>query len=79
MNPIDRDDAILRRLARLPRPEADAAHAARTRERCHAVLRRQQAMAHRPNLARRILEPALVGGFSVTYLLGILFDLLRWR
>jgi hypothetical protein len=79
MNPFDLNDAIQRQLGRLVRPEADAAHAARIRQRCHAVLQRRHAIARRPGLAKRVLEPALVGGFSVIYLLAILFDLLRWH
>lgn len=61
--------------------EPDAARLERVRARCHATLlqRRQQAerARKRDGFSARVLEPALVGGLSASYLLAILFVLLR--
>jgi hypothetical protein len=80
MNVTDQDDPILRRLSRLPMPAPDAARARRVVERGHAVAarRRSRALA-RHRFARRVVEPALVGGFSLAYLVALVHDLLRWH
>jgi type VI protein secretion system component VasF len=75
------DDAQLRTLGYLRVMEPDAARFDRVRARCHATLvrRRQQAerRRRRDEFRSRVLEPALVGGLSATYLLMMVFVLLR--
>jgi len=79
MNPVNQDDPILRLLARLPEQTPDAARAQRIVRRCHsAMARRERRRLRRRRLARRSLEPAVVGGFSLVYLIGMVHDLLRW-
>ena len=80
MSALDPGDPILRRLSRLPSPEPDPTRARRVVERCHAVAarRRSRSLARR-RFTRRILEPALVGGFSLAYLVALVHDLLRWH
>jgi hypothetical protein len=75
------DEELLRRLARLPVVEPDAARVERVRARCHVALLqcRQEAdrQTRRDGFAARVLAPALVGGLSASYLLAMLFVLLR--
>jgi hypothetical protein len=75
------DEELLRRVACLRVVEPDAARLERVRARGHAALlrRRQQAerARRRDGFSARVLEPALVGGLSASYLLAILFVLLR--
>jgi hypothetical protein len=75
------DEELLRRLGSLRVLEPDAVRLERLRARCHATLRqrRQQAVRSRKRggFAARVFEPAFVGGLSASYLLAILFVLLR--
>jgi type VI protein secretion system component VasF len=81
MNMPDVDEALLRRLSGLRVMEPDAARIERVRERCSAALlqRRQQAerQTKRDRFTARVLEPLFVGTLSASYLLAILFVLLR--
>lgn len=74
------DEELLRRLACLRLLEPEAARVERVRARCHAALLQRRQQAERPKwrdgFAARVLEPALVGGISASYLLAILFVLL---
>lgn len=75
------EEDLLSRLACLRVAEPDAARLERVRARGRATLlqRRQRAERRRTRngFAARVLEPALVGGLSVSYLLAILFVLLK--
>jgi hypothetical protein len=75
------DDELLRSLRSLGVAEPDATRVERVRRRCHASLvqRRQRAEreTRRAGFAARVLEPALIGALSASYLLAILFVLLR--
>ncbi len=75
------DEELLRSLRDLHVAEPDAVRLERLRARCHASLlaRRHQADLQRSRraFAARVLEPVFVGGLSVSYLLAILFVLLR--
>ena len=77
------DEKLLRSLGCLRVVEPDAARLQRVRARCHATLlrRRQQAerSRRRARFSARVLEPALVGGLSASYLLAMLFVLLRFH
>ena len=75
----DDDDVMVRVLARLPLATPDAARAERTRQRCHAAARRLERAAHRRRELKRVLEPAIVGGFAAIYLAAVAADLLRWH
>jgi len=84
MTPIDRDDPLgilnLNRLSRLPTPEPDPVRAARVLDRCHQQLARQQrGLLQRKRLLRRVPEPAVIGAFSLIYVVAIMRNLLRWR
>ena len=83
MTTADRDDPLLRRLRHLPIDEPDQARLEGTRARCRVTLARQQKRRQRLHHARItpfIVEAAILGGFSVAYLLAIV-DLLQplWR
>ena len=82
MKPDDQDDPLLmlNRLRRLPSPAPDPARAARVVDRCHRHLARQQRrrLQHR-RLLPRIPEPAVVGGFALTYVVAVVHSVLRWR
>lgn len=68
MNTDDRLDD-LDMLSRLPAMAPDASRAERVRVRCHVRLSQKVARAHtRRRLWRRVLTPALVGGFCLVYL-----------
>jgi hypothetical protein len=75
------DDELLRRLGHLRMLEPDAGRLEHLRARCHArlQLRRQQAESRRrrASFTARVLEPAFVGGLSASYLLAMLFVLLK--
>jgi type VI protein secretion system component VasF len=75
------DEALLRSLGGLRVMEPDAARIERVRARCHAALlqrrRRAERQKNRGRVALRILEPVFVGTLSASYLLAILFVLLR--
>lgn len=80
MNIDDRDDAIVRRLSRLPRPAPDAARAERIVAQCQAALvRRHRRRVQRRGWARRTSEPAVIAGLSLAYLIAIVLNLWRWR
>jgi len=80
MNIVNQDDPILRRLSNLTTPLPDPARAERTIERCHAVMtRRVRRQQPRRGFGRRMLEPAVLGGFSLAYFVAIVDTLLRWR
>ena len=75
------DEELLRRLGCLRVLEPDAARLERLRARCHATLLQRRHRAERrrtrAGFAARVLEPALVGGLSASYLLAILVVLLK--
>jgi hypothetical protein len=79
----DGNDPLLRALRRLPGAEPDAARDASVRGRCRATLvgrrRRDERQAHRAAFARRVLEPALVGGLCLVYLAEVLRAALQLR
>ena len=79
MTKHDQDDPLVRILSRLPAAAPDAARAARTRHRCHAAARRLERAAQRRRELRRALEPVVVGGFALIYLVAVAADLLRWH
>jgi hypothetical protein len=64
------DTQLARLLAQLPAAVPDAARAARVKTRCHRVLARRV----RPPAPRPVspLEPVLVGGFCLFYLLVVI-------
>ena len=74
------DDGMLRRLHRLPALEPDAARAVRVRMRCRAALERRrrhvEARAESRSWTRLVLEPALLAGFCVSYLLALMLDVI---
>jgi type VI protein secretion system component VasF len=75
------EEELMRRLGSLRVTEPDAARRERVRSRCRTMLlqRRQRAERRRARrrLAARALEPALVGGLSASYVLAMLFVLLK--
>jgi type VI protein secretion system component VasF len=77
------DEELLRKMGSLRVLELDAVRLERVRARCHAALRQRRQQAERPRrrdgVSTRALESALVGGLSASYLLAILFVLLRLR
>jgi hypothetical protein len=76
-------DELLSRLGSLRVVEPDAARMERVRARGHATFVQRRQRAERPKrcegFSARVLEPAFVGGLSASYLLAILFVLLRLR
>jgi len=81
MTSDDANGPMLRILARLPAAAPDALRSERVRARCHAVLARRQPREARSGngvgLARRVIEPALVGGFCLCYVSAVILDALR--
>jgi hypothetical protein len=77
----DGDEELLHRLSGLRVVEADAARLERVRARCHAALVARQHQADRRRsrraFAARVLEPVFVGTLSASYLLAMVFVLLR--
>ena len=77
----DVDEDLLRRLSALPVAQPDAARRERVRARCHVTLQQRRERVDRArtrvSFSARALEPALVAGLSASYLLAILFVLLR--
>ncbi len=75
------DEATLRRLRRLPVLEPDPARAERVRARCRDMLNRRQQRAERSTRPDRftavVLQPALVGSLGLSYLLAVLYDVIR--
>ena len=63
------------------RPAApDAARADRVRARCHSLLAARRASVERArrraDLWKRVLAPALVGGFCIIYICAVIVDAL---
>jgi hypothetical protein len=80
MMPADQDDLLLRMLSRLPSPAPDAARSERIVSRCHAAMRRRDRWERqRRSVARRIVEPAVVGAFALAYLVAVVRDLWHWH
>lgn len=75
----EQDEPVIRLLSRLPMAAPDGTRAERTRTRCHAVARRHVRSAQRRRDVRRVLEPVIVGGFSLIYLTAVAIDVLRWH
>jgi hypothetical protein len=72
-------DPMLRNLGRLPAAEPDAIHSASVRAQCHAALgRRLRAKIRRTGGAPlgRPYGMAVVGGFTLGYLLLVIYDAL---
>ena len=75
MKPDVHDDPLLQMLSTLPVAVPDGGRSARALSLCHEEIRRRQ----RPSFAFRVVEPALVGGFALVYLMALMLDLLHWR
>jgi hypothetical protein len=77
------DDELMRSVGRLGMAEADAVRLERTRSRCHAALLRRKQLTERRRrrveYAAPVVEPILVGGLSVGYLLMVLLIVLNVR
>jgi len=77
----DADDVLMRRLRTLRVQDPDAARRDRVRARCHAALTARHAQMerrrHQRQFVARVVEPVLVGGLSASYLLAMVFVLLR--
>lgn len=79
--------AVRRLLASLPAGEPDVARAMRVRARCRAdLVHRADRAARRPFLHHRLAtalttfaEPAIVGGFCLVYLAGVIALTLRFE
>jgi hypothetical protein len=71
-------DPLLRGLQRLPAPAPDDIHSTSVRARCHAALaRRRRAEIRRADARRsRPYDMAVVGGFTLVYLLLVIYDAL---
>jgi hypothetical protein len=80
MIPDEARDPILIGLGRLSALQPDATRAVRVRALCRAALSRRQQRFTRTargrTVVRRVLEPALVAGFCLIYLLGVAYDVL---
>jgi hypothetical protein len=80
MTSVDRDDPILRQLSRLSTPAPEAARAERVIERCRETMtRRERRAKQRRGFARRVVEPVVVGGFSLVYAVALIYSVLHWR
>ena len=80
MTSVDRDDPVLRRLSRMATPEPDAARAGRLVDRCRETMtRRERRAKQRRGFARRVVEPVVVGGFSLVYAVALIYSVLHWR
>jgi len=80
MRLADQDDPLLRMIARLPPPAPDVARSERVVVRCHAAMRRRERwQRQRRSVARRIVEPAVVGAFALAYLAAVVRDLWHWH
>jgi hypothetical protein len=81
MIPDEARDPILFGLGRLGTLTPNPTRSERVRARCHSMLklRHQRAArgARRLDVARRVIEPALVGGFCLIYLSAMVYDVLR--
>jgi hypothetical protein len=77
------DDQLLRDLHRVSVLTPDQARLERVRARCHAAIARRQLQAERSarraRFRARVLEPALVGGFCLTYLVGVFYNVLQFK
>lgn len=80
---VHEDDPILLQLSRLRRAAPDVLRTERTARRCRAVLARRARPSGPPpesrTFLRRILEPAIIAGFSLAYVVALVHNLLRWR
>jgi hypothetical protein len=76
---VNDDGRLDRWLAALPSVRPNEARASRARERC---LRAWQTAVHsgrRRRLARRRIEAAVIGGFSLLYAASVAIEILHWR
>ena len=77
----DADEATALWLSQLRVLEPDSARAERVRARCRAVIVTRQQHAEdsiRPDrVTAVVLQPALVGGLCLTYLLGVVYEVIR--
>jgi hypothetical protein len=77
----DADAATAMWLSQLRVLEPDAARAERVRARCRdTMVRRQQhaeSSARPDRLTAVVLQPALIGGLCLTYLLGVVYEVIR--
>ena len=75
------DDAAAMWLSQLRVLEGDSARAERVRARCRDMMVKRQALAERSappdRLMGVVLQPVLVGGLGVIYLLGVVYDVIR--
>ena len=80
MTPDESRDPVLIGLGRFGTLTPDPRRSERVRARCHSMLTRRHQRAARAargvNVARRVIEPALVGGFGLIYLSAMIFDVL---
>ena len=78
MTTPEADDPILRSLRRLQTLESDPVRAERVRMRCRATLSRPRHAERAPaGLTALVLESALVGLLGLSFLVGIIFDVLH--
>lgn len=77
----DADDVTARLLSRLRVLEPDSARAERVRARCRDIIAKRQQRAASPvrsdSLTAVVLQPALIGGLCLSYLLGVAYDVIR--
>jgi hypothetical protein len=77
------DDQLLRDMHGLPVLASDESRRERVRARCHAAIARRRLQverrAGRARFRARVLEPALVGGFCLTYLVGVFYNVLQFK
>ena len=80
MIPDEARDPILIGLGQLGPLTPDPTRSERARTRCHSLLTRRQRRAARTarglNVARRAIEPVLVGAFGLIYLSAMVYDVL---
>ena len=80
MIPNEARDPLLIGLAQLGPLTPDPMRSERARARCHSMLTRRRQRAARTarglNVARRAIEPALVGAFGLIYLSAMVYDVL---
>jgi hypothetical protein len=77
--PSPSHDQLFHALRRLPPAETDPARDGHVRSRCHATLaeRRRGPSYRLQGRGSRRLESALVGTFSIVYLVAILYDVMQ--
>ena len=80
MIPDEARDPLLIGLEQLGPLTPDPTRSERARARCHSMLTRRRQRAARAarglNVARRAIEPALVGAFGLIYLSAMVYDVL---